>query len=141
MINRTYRLLDPWAGFEEVFDALAPWNTSRTRSGSFPAVNFHREGDEGIVTAELPGVAVEDLDISVVGRNLTISGERKAPQTGEGETVHRSERWHGAFKRTVELPFNVEADKVEAKLENGILTVKVPRAEADKPRKISINLN
>ncbi|MBM4315661.1 MAG: Hsp20/alpha crystallin family protein, partial [Deltaproteobacteria bacterium] len=95
------------------------------------------EGDV-IVTAELPGMDTGNTDISVVGDTLTISGSRKAEPLKEGESYHRQERSHGQFKRTLQLPFRVEADKVEAKYEKGILRLTLPRAEADKPRKISV---
>lgn len=103
-----------------------------------PPVNaWVGEGDV-IVTAELPGMDTGNTDISVVGDTLTISGSRKAEPLKEGESYHRQERSHGQFKRTLQLPFRVEADKVEAKYEKGILRLTLPRAEADKPRKISV---
>lgn len=103
-----------------------------------PPVNaWVGEGDV-IVTAELPGMDTGNTDISVVGDTLTISGFRKAEALKEGESYHRQERSHGQFKRTLQLPFRVEADKVEAKYEKGILRLTLPRAEADKPRKISV---
>jgi len=105
---------------------------------SFPAINVW-SGEEGaVVTAEIPGVSSEDLDISVVGETLTIKGERKSPELAEGEHYHRQERTHGYFTRTIELPFPVNADDVTADLRNGVLSISLPRAESDKPRKISV---
>jgi HSP20 family protein len=91
-----------------------------------------------IVAAELPGVDPAKVDISVVGDTLTISGSGEAETLKEGESYHRQERNHGSFSRTVQLPFHVEGSKVEAKYEKGILKITLPRAEADKPRKISV---
>jgi HSP20 family protein len=95
------------------------------------------EGDI-IVTAELPGVDPGKVDISVVGDTLTISGLRETLQLKEGESYHRQERGHGRFTRSLQLPFHVDAGKVEATYDRGILQMTLPRSEADKPRKISV---
>ena len=107
-------------------------------SREVPPVNaWIGEGDV-IVAAELPGIDPAKADISVVGDTLTISGSRAAEALKEGETYHRQERDQGRFSRTIQLPFHVEAGKVEAKYERGVLTITLPRAEADKPRKITV---
>jgi HSP20 family protein len=95
------------------------------------------EGDV-IVAAELPAVDPGKVDISVVGDTLTISGSREAETLKKGESYHRQERDFGRFSRTIQLPFHVEAGKVEAKYARGILKIMMPRAEADKPRKIAV---
>jgi HSP20 family protein len=103
-----------------------------------PPVNaWVGEGDV-VVTAELPGVDPGKVDISVVGDTLTISGSRETEPLKEGESYHRQERSHGRFTRTLQLPFPVEVGKVDAKYDKGILRMTLPRAEADKPRKISV---
>ena len=103
-----------------------------------PPVNAWVGESDVVVTAELPGVDPSKVDVSVVGDTLTISGARQAEALKEGESYHRQERSHGRFTRSLQLPFHVEADKVEAKYERGILRVTLPRAEADKPRKVSV---
>jgi HSP20 family protein len=105
---------------------------------SYPAVNVWTNEDGAVISAELPGLTPEDIDISVVGKTLTLSGERKAEELGEGDRYHRRERGQGKFTRTVELPFTVEAEKVEALFDKGVLQISLPRAEADKPRKILV---
>jgi len=90
------------------------------------------------VTAELPGVDPNNLDISVINETLTLRGSRKPPELKEGETFHRRERLFGEFTRTLQLPFRVDSNAVEAHVKNGVLIVKLPRAEADKPRKVAI---
>ncbi len=105
---------------------------------SFPALNVWTSTDGAIVTAELPGVHSEDLDISVVAQTLTLKGERKAEPMAEGSHYHRQERGVGHFTRSIELPFPVEAEKVEAVFDKGILSINLPRAESDKPRKILV---
>jgi HSP20 family protein len=105
---------------------------------SFPAINVWLSEEGAVVTAELPGVKPEDLDISVVGETLTLTGSRQPEELKEGEKYHRRERRFGKFTRTFQLPFMVETDKVEAKFDKGILQVFLPRAEAEKPRKIAV---
>jgi len=104
----------------------------------FPALNVWMNEEGAVVTAELPGVDVKDLEISVVGETLTLTGERKAEDLPKDAVVHRQERGIGKFIRTVELPFSVESNKVQATLEKGILRILLPRAEKDRPRKIAI---
>jgi HSP20 family protein len=103
-----------------------------------PPVNAWVGESDVVVTAELPGVDPGKVDVSVVGDTLTISGIREAEPLKEGENYHRQERSHGRFTRSLQLPFHVEAGKVDAKYERGILRITLPRAEADKPRKISV---
>jgi len=103
-----------------------------------PPVNaWVGEGDV-IVTAELPGVDPANVELSVVGDTLTISGSREPEALKEGENYHRQERSYGRFTRSLQLPFHVETAKVEARYDRGILQITLPRAEADKPRKISV---
>jgi HSP20 family protein len=103
-----------------------------------PPVNAWVGESDVVVTAELPGVDPGKVDVSVVGDTLTISGAREAAPLKEGESYHRQERSYGRFTRSLQLPFHVEAGKVDAKYERGILRITLPRAEADKPRKISV---
>jgi HSP20 family protein len=104
----------------------------------YPAVNLWRGDDDVVLTAEIPGVEPEDLDISVQNHTVTLRGSRKAESLKEGESYHRQERGSGSFVRTVQLPFEADANNVEAKLEKGILRLTLPRAEADKPKKIAV---
>lgn len=104
----------------------------------FPAVNVWVGEQDAVVSAEMPGVDSEKIDISVVHDSLTISGIREPLALGEGESYYRQERDYGRFTRTLQLPFNVEANKVEARYENGVLSITLPRSEADKPKKVAI---
>ena len=105
---------------------------------SYPAMNVWTNQDGAMITAELPGVIPEDIDISVVGESLTLSGSRQLDELKDGEKFHRRERSFGKFSRTFQLPFWVEADQVEATFKNGVLHIFVPRAEEDKPKKIAV---
>ncbi|MFH1079540.1 MAG: Hsp20/alpha crystallin family protein [Pseudomonadota bacterium] len=106
----------------------------------FPAVNVWRNEDGAIVTAELPGIDPAKLDISVVGDSLTLTGIREMEAIKEGESYHRQERTHGRFARTLQLPFQMDAAKVEAKYEKGVLQITLPRVETEKPKKIAIKV-
>ncbi len=104
----------------------------------YPALNMWQDDNNLIVEAELPGMELEDIEIFVDdGNQLTIKGERKAPVRETG-AWHRRERGFGNFVRTVELPSMVNAEKVEAVLKNGVLTMTLPKPEEVKPRKITV---
>lgn len=104
---------------------------------AFPAVNVWETDDHLHVEAELPGVRREDLEISVLGDELTLQGVRPEA-VEEGETRHRQERGVGRFSRTLRLPVEVKAEGVEASLEAGVLRLRLPKSEAAKPRKIAV---
>jgi HSP20 family protein len=104
----------------------------------YPAMNVWTNEDGAIATAELPGFDVDQIDIAVEGETLTVSGNREPEQVGEGARYHRRERGCGRFTRSFQLPFQVEGDAVEATFERGVLRVELPRAEADKPRRIEV---
>jgi len=114
-----------------LFDDSAP-------SHSFPAVNLWQGRDSVAVTAELPGLSSEDIQLSVTEDTLTIAGERRAAADGEHVSWYRRERPEGRFSRTIELPFRVDPNKVEARFTNGVLEIEMHRPEADLPRRIEI---
>ena len=105
----------------------------------FPAINLTEDADNYYVRAELPGMQADALDIQAVGRNLTISGERTIASEGENVRYHRREREAGKFSRIIGLPGDINTDKVTAKLANGMLTVTIAKAEASKPKQITIH--
>ena len=107
--------------------------------GEFPALNIWADQENAMVTAEVPGLNADDLNISVVGDTLTLAGSRRAEEGQEEQKYHRRERWQGNFSRTIQLPFRINAEQVDASYRNGILRVLLPRAEADKPQRISIS--
>jgi HSP20 family protein len=118
------------------------WGTDGSEGQAFtatyPAVNVWEDTDSVHVEAELPGLSRDDLEIYVTaGNQLTIKGERKttAPQ---GAYCHRQERGFGTFVRVLTLPFDVNRDKVDAHFENGVLQIKLAKAESAKPRKITV---
>ena len=109
------------------------WSGSRDQ----PAVNVWEQDDAVWVELEVPGVKSDQVDISVVGDELSVRIERP-DVTQEGITYHRRERPVGSFTRVVRLPTDVDAGRVEAKLHDGVLTISLPKAESAKPRKINV---
>jgi len=111
------------------------WRTAKV----YPAINLTEDSDNYYVRAELPGIKADALDIQAVGRNLTISGERTIASEGEGVKYHRREREAGKFSRIIGLPGDINTEKVDAKLVNGLLTVTIAKADAAKPKQITVS--
>jgi HSP20 family protein len=103
-----------------------------------PPVDIQETGDTYRLTAELPGLTRDDINITLENNVLRLSGERKFEKDVKKEGFHRIERTYGTFARAFTLPSQVNHDKVEAAFENGLLTITVPKAEQAKPRKIAI---
>lgn len=104
----------------------------------YPMINAWMNEEGLIVFAELPGVNPDELDISVVGNTLTLSGARNSEALPDNAEHYRRERGHGEFSRSLTLPFKVEVDGVEATFENGVLKLELPRLAEEMPRKISL---
>jgi len=119
-----------------LFNALAEKPFGGVSAGVFPSVNLTEDTDNYYVRAELPGLSADELDIQVTGKTLSISGERKIPS--EDAKYHRREREAGKFSRIIGLPGEIDSAKVEAGLENGILKIAIPKAEAAKPKQITV---
>jgi len=107
-------------------------------AGVFPLMNVTESKDNYYVRAELPGISADDLDMSVTGNTLSISGERKIPSEDEKAQYHRREREAGKFSRIISLPSQVDTKRVEAHCADGILTVVLPKAEEAKPKQIAV---
>ena len=131
---------DPWAQFRRLrrdLDALFSADNGRG-AGDYPAVNVWHADDDIVVTAEMPGIDRKDIDVSVVGNTLTIRGSRQPDELDDTDTCHRCERGYGQFARTVQLPYDVDMDRVEATYQKGALRLTLPRAEASRPKKITV---
>ena len=111
---------------------------AQTSSSDYPLVNVWLHNHDALLTAEIPGIDSEKLDIAVLGDQVTISGSREPEILKEEETYHRRERNYGRFSRTLKMPFKIDSEKVEARYEKGILEVKLPCAQEEKPKKIEI---
>ena len=104
----------------------------------FPPINIWTSEEGQIITAEMPGFNPDDIDINVSADTLTLSGERKFDSDNEKIRFHRQERSYGKFSRKIQLPFMIDTEEVQAGFKDGILEIELARAEADKPKKISI---
>lgn len=133
-LNRLRREIDRL--FEDPFSLLTP-NTSFFQNWT-PAVDIFDDKDRYIVKAELPGMRQEDIDVSLDGNTLTISGERKHEQEKREEESYRSERYFGRFQRSITLPTEVQANKIEASYKDGVLTITLPKSEDSKPKQIPV---
>ena len=114
-----------------------PWRAMRPREVAL-AVDMYETDAALVVTADMPGVKPEDLDISITGAVLTIKGETKPETEVKRESYHRQERRYGAYSRSVALPTPVNADQAEAKFKDGVLTLTIPKAEEAKPKVIKV---
>jgi len=122
---------------DDLLERFGVLPSAQVARGAFPPVNLYETEDAYVLTAEVPGLAPEELEISLEGATVTLRGERKvAPE--EGASVHRSERPSGAFRRAFDLPVPIDAEKVEAVHRHGVLTLRLPKAPEHRPRQISV---
>ena len=140
---RRYRMPKVWHEMDKIqremnrlFDST--FSRRYRTAPSFPAVNVWANEDGLVITAEVPGISTEDLEIVVVGETLTLSGSRALDELNGGGKYQRHERGFGDFTRTVQLPFPVDAEKVVASFSDGVLGITLPRMEEDKPKKITV---
>ena len=128
--------------FEDSFVSPLTWRTLGTGSNGesiAPPVDVHQTPDEIVVTASLPGIRPEDVDITMTGQTLTVRGELKADETINRDQYLYRERRYGSFSRSLQLPVRVEGDRAEATFEHGVLTLRIPKSEEVKPRQIRIH--
>lgn len=129
-IHRGHIISDPFNFLRQEIDKL--FDNSSSVQGIRPDFEV-KENKEGLqLTAELPGVAEKDIDISISNGVLTISGEKKTEESKEGDTFHITERTYGSFSRSLQLPFEPEEKDVSAVFENGILNLNIPRPQGEK---------
>lgn len=110
---------------------------STQRGTGYPPVEVVDKGDSVVVTAEIPGVNKDEVDLTVLGDTLTITGEKKLPAE-EGASYIRHERPHGRFRRLIDMPYSINQDKISASYRDGILTITLPKAEEAKPKQIKV---
>ena len=136
--RRFGNVFDMWRDMDRLHREMNTLFSGSTFSRGYPAINIWLGNDDAVVTSELAGIDVKQIDLSVEGDVVTIGGLRPPDEINEGETYHRQERAYGNFRRNVRVPFRVDPSKVEARYEKGVLSIKLPRLESDKPKKISI---
>lgn len=108
-------------------------------AGVYPLLNVSHDHDNIYIRSEIPGVTLDQLDVSVTGRSLTVSGERAIPDEKSNVRYHRRERESGKFRRQLTLPTDVDSERVQAKYQHGMLMVILPKSEKAKPEKIAIS--
>ena len=135
----------PLADFDSVrremlrlLDAVAGETVGDVGAGVFPPMNITQDDDNFYVRAEVPGMKPNELSISAVRNRVSLAGKREIPREHERVSYHRKERAEGSFNRTVTLPVEVDASRVEARYADGILTLTLPKAEEAKPRQIAV---
>lgn len=132
--NRISRLLNDTLG-------SADWRYRDSATAAWvPLVDIFEEADRIRIMAEVPGVRPEDVKISLEGNVLTIHGTKQEVAEKRTERVHRYERTSGAFERTFTLPATVDADKISARYESGVLAVTLPKVEKAKPKQIQVEV-
>jgi len=140
--------ITPWRPFrdseewERRFDDLfgrPSWRLPVEERGWMPALDVFEKEDRFVVKAELPGMKEEDIDVSVVGDTLSIKGEKKTETEVKEEDYYRCERSYGSFYRSIPLPPNVDANKIEASFDDGVLEVALPKSAKVKPKKIAVS--
>jgi len=134
----------PFGDFEQLrrdmlrlFDSVSG-DADLAGAGVFPPINVTQDQDNFYVRAEVPGLKPDEIAISAVRNQMSVSGKRQIPAERERVSYHRKERGEGVFNRTVVLPNEVDSERVDARYADGILTVTLPKAEAAKPRRINV---
>jgi len=141
-----WRTLNNWSPFDELnrirreMDLLSDGFSRGTVRGAgvFPLINLTEDKDAYFIRAELPGMKADEIELSVTGDSVTISGERKIVNEDKNAKYHRRERESGKFNRILNLPGQVDVNKAEASNVNGVLTIRLPKSEVAKPRQIAI---
>jgi HSP20 family protein len=120
--------------------AVAPVRESEWRTTFFPAIDVHETTNEVIVTAELPGIKPEEVEINLTGNILTLKGEKKDEVDEKGKNWHRIERSYGSFQRAFQLPETVDPEKAKATYDKGVLKINIAKTESSRPRTIKVDV-
>ncbi len=131
-----FRMLRDWLRWDP-FRAIEP-ASARAPASYMPSFEVRETDDAYLFRADLPGVAPADLDVSLTGSRLTISGKRDEEKEIKEETIYVYERAFGTFTRTFTLPEGIDAEHIKSELTNGVLTVVIPKTAATKPKKIEV---
>ncbi|MDR3621849.1 MAG: Hsp20/alpha crystallin family protein [Paludisphaera borealis] len=134
-----------WNPFQEfhremgrLFESLDPFQSAR-HIRQFPAINVYLAEEGYLLSAQLPGLSADEVELTVTSETLSLRGERKRPEGVKDDSYRRQERVMGRWARTVTLPDRIDESRVSAHFADGILTVRLPRAESAKPRHIAVS--
>jgi HSP20 family protein len=136
---RPLRDLEEWERRFEDLVRRPLWRWPVEERGWMPALDVFEKDDRFVVRAELPGMKEDDIDISVIGDTLSIKGEKKTETEVKDEDYYRCERSYGSFYRSIPLPSDVDANKIEANLDDGVLEVTLPKSAKVKPKKVAVS--
>ena len=126
-------------GMDDFFNSFFNgWDTPFLAKGRWPAMDIAENENVFIVKAEVPGCKAEEIDVSVNGNTLTISGEKKHEEERKENRYYHVERSYGSFRRDLNLATEIDADKIKAVCENGVLTLTLPKSEKAKPVKVEV---
>jgi HSP20 family protein len=125
--------------FEDSFVSPLTWRTMAKGGPMNPPIDVHETDDEIIVSSALPGVKPEDVEVTMTGQTLTLRGEFRADDEVKNDQYLYRERRYGSFNRSIQLPVRVQGERADASFTNGVLTLRVPKAEEVKPRQIRIS--
>ncbi len=140
--SRSLMTWDPFREMEEMmsdffgspsFRRISPYG-----QGWMPAIDMYETDDRFVIKAELPGMEKSDIDISVTDHQLTLKGERKVEEESKGENYYLSERSYGRFFRSIPLPSNADANKIEATFKDGVLEINIPKIPESQAKKVEI---
>jgi len=141
-VLRTHRFNDIWQEMnrwqQHMGDLFGERDYAKNACGVFPPINTYDNGESYIVRAEIPGISLDDLDITATATQLTLKGERSPDNDIANRSYHRAERDHGSFNRTIDLGQPIDPDKIDARYENGVLEIVLPRAAHALPRQITV---
>ena len=136
--NDFFRLRDE---LDQLFDIGLPLSNIRSvPRGTFPAINMEEGKEDVTIHAYLPGIDPKEVDLTLADNSLTIKGNRDVEMTDENTNYHRRERFNGDFSRIISLPDGLDSEKVEAQYKNGILNIRIAKAEEKKPKQISVKV-
>lgn len=147
LIKKESRWIDPFDMLTDLHEDINRLFSNSLRLGSHktfsafaPSLELSEEEDKFVLHADVPGIDRKDIDISVTGNTLTIKGERKAEEKRKEKSYYYSERTFGSFHRAIELPSEVDPEKVTAAYKDGVLKVTVPKSERAKPKQIKVDV-
>jgi len=132
-------MLNRGRAFDSFFYPATEREPMGTTCGWSPVIDIYKDNDHLVITAEIPGVEKKDISVNVEDRVLTLKGNRASEKEVKKEHYYRRERCSGGFERRFTLPADVDAENIEANLKNGLLEIRIPKAEKHKAKKITIH--
>lgn len=135
---RSFGMTDPFQRMREMMDPFAQMAGGASGRRFMPDMEVRETKDSYVICADLPGLTENDLNVDVTGSRLTISGKREEEQRDEGDRYWAYERSYGSFTRSFVLPEGTQADQIDARLDNGVLEVRIPKSKGEEAKRISV---